>query len=415
LIELYQRTGSRENQAAELKELMELLFERGESDEAMQAYRQLVALRPDDTQLVQRFIELFAQVGTELEIVDEYVRLADLFARRGLFVEATRTYERVLAIDRRMTGVRERFITFLKNCGQKTRALAEMVRLGDYFSESGDHTAALRTFSDASVLDPGNLDAAVGLARSQAATGDGPAAAQTIEDILKRAADLPPEDAVPLYRKLLEFAPDHMAVCERLVDQLLAAGERLEAGNFAHRLAELAAQSADIEKAARALRLAEQCAPTELNQLQLRANSSERHPALRYLDLVEAGDRLAGEGDVDRALAAYRAARGIDDSRPELIQKCIDALGQIAPEIEAIPDYLVLAQRYADAGEPARALEIYNHVLLLDAANAVALAGAAEAEMHVQAGAGAPDTEENRPSADEAGSRKKPKGSRKKK
>jgi cytochrome c-type biogenesis protein CcmH/NrfG len=111
------------------------------------------------------------------------------------------------------------------------------------------------------------------------------------------------------------------------------------------------------------------CEPESLEEIQTAIQRDSYDPNLQYVHYVRFGDRLFNEGNVDAALDAYRVARSLHDDRPELIQKCIECVSLIAPEAEAIPDYLVLAEKYLTKHDLMNARNAYDQVRMIDPFN----------------------------------------------
>lgn len=374
LIELYVRTGDRENRAAELQDLAELLVNREDVAEAADVYRQLAMLRPEDTFTLQRYLDLNAQGGNELEVLNDYFRLAEAYAARGQVTEATRTYEKILSIDRRNRDARDRFIAFLLANGQAQKASAELLALAKMQLAAGEAADAARTIARAVEQSPGDVDAYLSLGEARKLCHD----TQGAIEALSRALELTEAksgDSLPILEKLLELDTERLET-RLLYEQALAtAGRNSDAAANARRIAEIYASRGEIEMAGKAYENATRYEPEDLELLQSLVQEHAYDPNLQYLDLVRLGDKLAETGEIDGALKAYRDARGINDEHVELIEKFIEMLVQIVPEHEVVPDFLALADRCAATGNYARAAEVYGNVLRLDPDNAMARAG----------------------------------------
>lgn len=380
LADLYGLAGDKEERSTQLRGLADLFSTRGEIDQAVDAYRQLVTLHPDDISILQRFIELFAQIGNELEIVDEYVKLAEAYTRKGAFVEATRSYEHVLSMDRRNTGVREKFVAFLLDHGQKSRATVEMKTLAETYQALGDHSAAVRIFERLLALNPGDWDLRVALAEAQGVAGDPKGALATFAVAAEQCERQDITRAITIYHMALKAAPEDIDLRRKLGECLVRAGDRKRAAENARSLAEIYSARGEYDLAEAAYSKASEYDPETKEMLHEMLLAHAHDPGLQYLDYIRYGDRLAELGEIDAALAAYCEARGLNDERPELIQKYIDALVQIAPEHAAINEYLSLAQSYQASGQKKQAADVYAHILRLDPTNQAAAAGKAEAE-----------------------------------
>jgi len=375
LLELLELLGERDARFQQLQELGDLLVSVGNIEEAVEVYRQLSSLKPDDPTLLSRYLELFAQVGNELEVLDDYQRLADLYIRKGQYQEATRTFEHILSIDRRQRDIREKFIQFLLGAGQRGRALAEMVKLADICTLMGDYNTAVKWLVNAHALNPNDLNILESLADAYAKAQNPVAAAEHYFKLVRACASQDVYRAVEGCRRILELVPDHRPTREIFSSLLMQIGERAEAAANALALAELYRAAGDEELAAKQEQLAKEYEPETIESLSKRLQQDKDNPQRLYEDLVRLGDLYYLAGDVDRALEHYRQARQIDDSSPELIRKYVNAFLQIAPEHEAIQDLIELARSYEGRGAALRALETYEQVLKIDAQNKVAKAG----------------------------------------
>lgn len=375
LVDVYSRTGDRENRIAELQDLADLLLSLGKIDEVVEIYHDLTRLRPDDITLLMKYTELFSQVGNELEIIGDYIRLAEAQGRRGLIADAIRTYERVLEIDRRKTETRERFIEFLMKNGQQPRAIVEMGALADIYSRAKNHSSALRMLTEAVELQPRNAEAIAALAKGHQNAGNMQEAARQYARAASVIAAQSPKEAVTFYENALAAESDDLELRTAYGQQLRLIGDNVKVAANARKMAELYSARGEMDLASACYDTASENDPETLETLAALVAEHAHDPGLQYLDYVRYGDRLAARGDIDRALEAYRSARALDDESTALIQKYIDAYIQIAPEHEAVNDYLLLAERLLAAGNVSEAMETYDHILLLDPQNNAAKAG----------------------------------------
>ncbi|MBX7247121.1 MAG: tetratricopeptide repeat protein [Candidatus Sumerlaeaceae bacterium] len=375
LVDLYSLTGNKEQRTTELSDLAGLLWSRGMIDEAVEAYRQLTMLKPDDTEVLSRYIELFGQVGNELEIIGEYLNLADAYARKGSFMEATQTFEKVLTIDRLNTFARHKFINFLQNAGQKNRAIAEMRRLAGIFKTAGNYHEAVQTLNAAVALSPADGELCMMLAECCEQAGNRSAA---LASLLKAAAiysDSFAAKAVEAYHKYFELDPNNIEAHIRFGDLLHQIGDTTSIADNARKLASLYEATGQKDMAEKARQVAEQSEGETPEAILERIESHKDNPKLQYYDWIRLGDCYFHADNIDKALEAFKKARGMNDDSPAVIQKYIDALTQIIPENEAIPDFLSLAERHFGVGDYKKAMQVYEHVLKLDPGNAQARSG----------------------------------------
>lgn len=369
LVDLYEKMGNKDDRLAELKDLGDLYVSGGDVDAAVGVFRELTLARPDDVQLLKRYIELFEQVGNEMELLDDYLRLADAYARQGKFVEATQTFEKLLTINRRSTAGRERYVEFLHTLGQKSRAVSEMVNLAEQYLASQRAPDALRVLTTAFTLSPEDPAIAELLATTAEKCGKTDEAVAHYDICARLVSDDDPAKAAHLLTSLLALAPQRADAREQLAGLHERTGDKAGRLMQLRRLAEHHLAAGDAAKAAEAQAEADALQADALGQLEERAADRNAPPWRRHDDLVMLGDMLGEAGDVDRAIDTYNQARAIRDDRPEVIQKVIDLTLMIAPENEAIADMLALAACHAKYGNARKAQETYEQVLALDPGN----------------------------------------------
>jgi tetratricopeptide (TPR) repeat protein len=293
---------------------------------------------------------------------------------QGALTEATRTFEHVMAIDRRNKSARERFINFLQVHGQKSRAVREMLILADAYSGSENPAAAARTLSQAAALEPKDAKILEKLAEAQEASGDNEACARTLARLFD-FAEVTPDRKATLLSRMVSVAPENIEARDEYIKLLLAQNQNEKAASILRESAEVYARKGEWQQAHDCYDQAAKLQPETVDLLRhlLQEHRSKRN--LMYINYARLGDKLAEQGQIDAALSAYGDARAISDSSASLIQKYIDVYVQIAPENAAIPDYLLLAQKHTIAGDKSAAQSTYQHVLLLDPENFEAQAG----------------------------------------
>jgi tetratricopeptide (TPR) repeat protein len=398
LVEVYEKAGDRPKLAAAIDDLTSHYLSSGLLDEAVEAAKQATIVSPNDPQTIQRYIELFAQVGNEAEILDDYVKLAQAHASGGNIAEAMQVFEQAAAIDRRNTDVREKFAAFLLANGQKSRALTEMRKIAEVYKTKGEADAAVDILLAALALAPQDAETCLALAAAQQFAGHEEEAQATYtraSNILNGTSVM---KAIDVYRRLISTDDVNPELRRRLIELLVKAGENSSAAVEAEKLAEVCADLQKLDDAEEAMLQAEDLQPHTPADLRKLLESPTDNTELQYLRYVRLGHRLFVEGDIDNALNAFRSARSLNDERPQLIQRCIDCISLIAPEAEAIPDYIALAEKHMKRGETTEARQVYEQVARLDPFNADArsgLAAAIQAE-HAPKATSQADTQQDR-------------------
>ncbi len=370
LAALYEKTGKREQQAAVLQELVALYEGSDNNEQALEMYRKLVAISPDDPTLFTRYVELLSLQGANAEdLAEEYARLAEVLARSGDYQAAMQTYEQVVGVNPENTAARSRYAAFLLGRGSRNRALTEMRALANLYMDRGEPVAAVEVLNAALTIAPRDADLCLALATAQEAAGLTEEARVSYARASAILASTAAVKGIDTYRRILSQDEQNTAVRLRLVELLLNSGDTNEAAREARTLAEIHIGRGELVEAEKAYRLVDQCEPESIDEIQAAVKRDSYDPSLQYVHYVRLGNVLTDCGDIDKALDAYRTARSLHDDQPEIIQKCIDCVSLIAPEAEAIPDYLLMAEKLLLAGDMHHARQTYEKVRLIDPFN----------------------------------------------
>lgn len=106
----YERAGHLLRAAETMEELAEMRYRKGDIKGALAACRKLMSLRPGESSVLQRYAELLNRLGDGPEVVEAYLKLADIYYNRGANTQAGEIYARVLGIDPENTEARKRLM-----------------------------------------------------------------------------------------------------------------------------------------------------------------------------------------------------------------------------------------------------------------------------------------------------------------
>jgi len=201
-------------------------FENGQAAQAVRLLEELVAEKPDDTALLAYLGQAYVVAGRALDgtrtlervvardpaRVDAWVRLASGYLDQERYPQARAALDRALALNASYAPAHETLGLLLWRTGAEARALDEMataiqidprntramVWAGMIQTNLGRNAAALRTFTQATAIDPTLVPAWLGIANAQMSAnalveaeaalqraamlaGDAPAVQQTME------------------------------------------------------------------------------------------------------------------------------------------------------------------------------------------------------------------------------------------
>ncbi len=372
LAELYEKTGRRNEYIQMLRELTDFYEQTEDQEKLLSAYHRLSQAAPEDAVAIQRYVEL-ASAQTESaspeKMTQEFTRLADVLLKSGDVEGAFQAYEQVLAQSPENTSARSRYAAFLLARGSRNRAVGEMRTLANLYIKRGEPAAAAEVLNAAMAVTPRDAELCLELAKAQESAGLIEEARVSYSRASAILANTAAVKGIDTYRRILSIDECNTAVRLRLVDLLMKTGDKMEAAREARTLAEIHVSRGELAEAQHAYALVDECEPSSLDQIKDAIHRDSYDPSLQYLHYVRLGNCLFANGDIDNALDAYRTARSLYDDQVDLIQKCIDCLSLIAPEAEAIPDYLVMAEKQVLAGDMLKARQTYEKVRLIDPFN----------------------------------------------
>ncbi|MCX7919739.1 MAG: tetratricopeptide repeat protein [bacterium] len=98
-IDLLLNTKKNTEAVAQYQELAKLYAQQGKPTDAVNAYRAAIKLDPENVALYLGLIDTHLQEGLELELVDDYLAIADLYVKKGETQTAKEYYEKVLQLE----------------------------------------------------------------------------------------------------------------------------------------------------------------------------------------------------------------------------------------------------------------------------------------------------------------------------
>jgi len=222
------------------------LAARGKLDAAIKEYKRAVDLAPHDTNALNRLGDLLVRVSRVPEAIDVYQRIADHFGEDGFFLKAIAIYKKVNRLDPRRTETYERLANLYFKQGLVVEGRQQLHTLADWFLRSKQPNEAVRVYRRLVELEPSNFQARARLVDLSVQQGNVAVAGEEI-DALGRAllSRNMLEEAVKLYHRALDLGPEQGDFVAPCVDALLAAGRQAQAAELARKA--IAATKAGLE------------------------------------------------------------------------------------------------------------------------------------------------------------------------
>ncbi|MCB9555605.1 MAG: tetratricopeptide repeat protein [Deltaproteobacteria bacterium] len=196
--------------------------QKGQLDRAIREYRRIVDEDPRDVRIWLKIGDLFAKKGSRAEAVDTYLKVAEFYSEQGFYLKAVAVYKQILRLDPSLVDVNLRLAELYKQLGLLNDAMQQYERVSNYYNSQGrtrDALAAVRQIVD---LDPENVASRIKLAElySKEQMRD-----EAIEEFSKAADFLRAsnrlDDFVKVAERLVYHQPDAVGVIKELASLYL--------------------------------------------------------------------------------------------------------------------------------------------------------------------------------------------------
>ncbi|MDK2973105.1 MAG: chromosomal replication initiator protein [Candidatus Sumerlaeota bacterium] len=232
LLSLYEKLSRTEEQVAQLLALLALHEERKEWDKAVELYRKLLVLRPEDIEYRDDFIQVLAKKGERREAAREAVAAADLYYHADKPDQARRRFEDALRYDRTNADAHRGIARLALAEGRRPEAVETMCQLAMALAEDQRISEAEGVLEEAlawAPRDPMLRRRKLGLYLAPGAR-DVDRAVQELDTIARLHTRLgETEESLAARREAVALKPDDVALRRVLVEALLAMGRRSEA------------------------------------------------------------------------------------------------------------------------------------------------------------------------------------------
>jgi tetratricopeptide (TPR) repeat protein len=299
----------------EMRHLAEIYTLRKELDKASSMLQDLLRVLPDDTRARTQYIDTYRQIGPEGDLINDYAKLAEIHTRHGAILEATKIYEKILAIAPQQLDLRDRFIEFLVLHAQTTRAIPESYQLVGLCLENHQPRKALRVLDRVArhVTDDPDYHHLLGrVHRELNSRGMAAKCFERAADIYRTAGNTVRQ--IEVLRELLKIDSLNLEVRQRMIEALVGSEQKSEAVSA----------------------------------------------------MEELGRTYMERGLPDLAQAEYRRIIAIDPTRQSAWESLFSATERFGKAEDLAPDYIAFAEQMADLGNPAKAIEYLKKIVTME-------------------------------------------------
>ena len=191
--------------------------DKGQIDKAVKEYLRIVQEDPKDVRVWLKIGDLYAKKGAKQDATDTYLKVASFYHEQEFFVKAVAVYKQILKLDPRLVDVILKLAELYRQTGYMTEAMQHYESVAAHFHREGNTKEALDTVKKLVDLDPENIATRIKLAElySKEGLNDEAIAQFTVAcETLRRQGRQ--DDFLKVAERLLWHKPDSYALMREL-------------------------------------------------------------------------------------------------------------------------------------------------------------------------------------------------------
>jgi pilus assembly protein FimV len=202
----------------------EKLVAKGKIEPAIKEYERLLDDNPGDVNTLNRIGDLWVRINRNDEAVKVFGRIADHYSRDGFFLKAIAIYKKINKLDPSKLDIYAKLADLYGKQGLAMEAKSQYQVLADYYLKHGDPGNALAIYRKISELDPNSINVHVKLADLYSQNNQTKDALKEYDRVgrmlLKRGML---DEAVQVFKKALKIDSSNIELVESLVTALVEA------------------------------------------------------------------------------------------------------------------------------------------------------------------------------------------------
>lgn len=312
--------------AHHLRQLAETALTKGEVEEAVSAFQQLLDISNDPV-FEERLAQIYESQGDMERALTSFQSLVGRYQQEERWEEAARVTERIVELNPELLDDRGALVELYKKLGMQDKAMEQQFKLAHAYQERGELEPSIRLYEGVLQFSPDNQDARRLLVDAYLDSGNVSAALEQGEALTEHYLNTKDHNtAIELYTRLVGADPENVELQERLVKFYGLAGDLESAKVRWVQLADLHEERERFAKAAEAIQKA-----LELDDSQVEL---QHRLALLYAEKLD--DKVA-------ALTQFRKLFQMAPERLDAVQMYIDILlkeeqvseaGQVLQQLE---------------------------------------------------------------------------------
>ena len=195
---------------------------KGQFDKAIAELQKIVKEDPQDVRTWLKIGDIFTRKGANREAIETYGRVAEQYAKQGFFLKAVAVYKQILKLDPNLVDYSLSLAEMYEQLALVSDALASYEQVAATYARNGDIDKALSTLGRMVQLDPENIPIRIKYAEGLSKANKTQDAAEAFEagaTLLKEQGRI--DDYLKVAERLLFHRPDDMKLARDLAAMYL--------------------------------------------------------------------------------------------------------------------------------------------------------------------------------------------------
>ncbi len=348
-----------------------IYFQEGRWDKAIEEYKKLIALDPDDINTHNMLGDVYVKKGAPREAFEEYIKVSADFSSRGSSDKATIVNKKIAALDS----------SLLPAEAQKRQSLIKQSIKAESAMEQGNVDEAIEALSEVAKLDSENLGAYAKLGELFEKKGEVAKAVQQYQmlggvfvknRLFKKAQEM--------FQRVIQLEPNNIEARINLAQIFIKQGSESDAKKEFLVIAELALNTGDIENANTYATKAVEFKSIEAHYVlgmvlfkkqQLSEAKAEFESLLRFKvnhvgALTYLGKVYLEMNQPDKASENIQKALKIEKDNLVAMEAWVELCVKKGNKPDAITTLKTLVDRYSEKNELGKAIEFSRYLVSLD-------------------------------------------------
>ncbi|HEX3579187.1 MAG TPA: tetratricopeptide repeat protein [Thermoanaerobaculia bacterium] len=365
----------------------EKLVAKGKIEPAIKEYERLLDDNPSDVNTLNRIGDLWVRINRNDEAVKVFGRIADHYSRDGFFLKAIAIYKKINKLDPSKLDIYAKLADLYGKQGLAMEAKSQYQVLADYYLKHGDPGNALAIYRKISELDPNSINVHVKLADLYSQNNQTKDALKEYDRVgrmlLKRGML---DEAVQVFKKALKIDSSNIELVESLVTALVEAKDYDNAIQIVQTSLESAPDNARLLSIHGRILLAkgdtpgaratlERALARDANDVSVREALADLYLRIGNTDgalemLSTIAEKALGRGERGTAVEALSRILRVDPGHAPTLERLVALYSRLNEETNILSAMSSLAEAHVASGRFENAAEVLEKLIQREPQNA---------------------------------------------